>query len=301
MQKTLVIIAGPTASGKTDLTVWLARQLGTEVISADSRQIYREMFIGTARPAEEELQGVPHHFLAVKSVKDYYNAYMYEQDALQKIAELFERYDVLLMVGGSTLYIDAVVRGIDEIPTVLPSVRKELSRWYEEQGIEKMRSLLRRLDRDYYSRADLNNPMRLLKALEVSIQSGRPYSSFLTGSRKKRDFNILLIGIDWPRQILYERINKRVDLMIEKGLVREARELYPLRDYTALKTVGYKEIFDYFDGKHSLAQAIDLIKRNTRKYARRQLTWFRRYPDIKWFSPPDRQKILAWIEQNLTK
>ncbi len=299
MRKTLVIIAGPTAVGKTDLAVWLAKRFSTEVVSADSRQIYKEMFIGTARPTEEEMQGVKHHFIGVKSIREYYNAFMYEQEALELLDRLFGKYDVVIMAGGSGLYIDAIIRGIDDIPTVLPQIREGLAQWYGQQGLEKLRRLLERLDPEYYKTADLNNPMRLLKALEVSIQSNRPYSSFLTGKEKKRPFDILLIGLDLPRDQLYERINRRVLKMIDRGLVEEAKRLYPLRGYTALKTVGYREIFDYLDGKISLDQAIDLIQRNTRKYARRQLSFFRRYRQIKWFSPLQREEIFSWINSQL--
>ncbi len=298
--KNLIIIGGPTAVGKTDLAVWLAKKLDTEIISADSRQIYKEMFIGTARPTQEEMQGIPHHFIGVKSVTQYYNASMYEQEVMQVIEKLFRKYDSLIVVGGSGLYIEAIIRGIDDIPTVLPEIRNKLAQWYAREGLEKLRDLVKRLDKAYYNRADINNPMRLLKALEVSIQTARPYSSFLQGQNKKRPFNIILIGLDRPRAELYDRINRRVEKMVEQGLIKEAEKLIPYKNYTALKTVGYREIFDYLDGKLSLSQAIDLIQRNTRKYARRQLSWFRRYKDIHWFNPDEKDKIWQFIIEKIS-
>ncbi len=298
--KNLIIIGGPTAVGKTDMAVWLAKKLGTEIISADSRQIYKEMFIGTARPTPEEMQGIPHHFIGIKSVTQYYNASMYEQEVMQVIENLFHKYDNLIVVGGSGLYIEAIIKGIDDIPTVLPHIREKLAQWYEQYGLEKLKDLTRRLDKEYYNRADINNPMRLLKALEVSIQTARPYSSFLQGQNKKRPFKIILIGLDRPRAELYERINRRVEKMIEQGLIEEVKKLIPYKNYTALKTVGYREIFDYLEGKISLEQAIDLIQRNTRKYARRQLSWFRRYKDIQWFNPEEKDKIWQFIIEKIS-
>ncbi len=301
MRKTLVIIAGPTAVGKTDLGIWLAKKFGSVVVSADSRQIYREMYIGTARPTNEELAQVKHFFIANKSIHDYYNAFQYEQEALKLLDKLFKTNNVVFLVGGSGLYIDAIVKGIDDIPTVLPEIREKLSKWFENEGIEKLRWLLEKLDPKYYQLADLNNPMRLLKALEVTIQSAKPYSSFLRGRDKKRPFEIILIGLDMPREELYDRINTRVDKMVQAGLIEEARKLYQFKGVTALKTVGYQELFDYFDGKITKEQAIDLIKRNTRKYARRQLSWFRRYKDIKWFDPRQREEIYNWLVNELGK
>ena len=301
MRKKLVIIAGPTAVGKTDLAIWLAKKFSTVVVSADSRQIYKEMQIGTARPTEDEMQGVKHFFIANKSVKQYYNAYMYEVEALDLLHRLFEQYNPIIMVGGSGLYIDAIVKGIDDIPTVLPQIREQLMKWYEEAGKEKLQQLLLRLDPEYYQRVDLNNHMRLLKALEVTIQAGRPYSSFLKGKNKQRDFDIILIGLNRPRDELYQRINKRVEQMVQDGLMDEVKQLYPLKHLTALRTVGYQELFDYLDGKISFEQAVDLIKRNTRKYARRQLTWFRRYKDIKWFDPQQKNEIFSYILKRLNQ
>ncbi len=301
MGKKLVIIAGPTAVGKTELAIWLAKKFSTVVVSADSRQIYKEMQIGTARPTEEEMQGVKHFFIANKSVEQYYNAYKYEVEALELLNRLFKQYNPIIMVGGSGLYIDAIVKGIDDIPTVLPQIRQQLMQWYQEAGKEKLQQLLYRLDPEYYRRVDLNNQMRLLKALEITIQAARPYSSFLKGKNKQRDFDIILIGLNRPREELYQRINKRVDKMIQSGLIDEVKRLYPLKHLTALRTVGYQELFQYLDGKITLDEAIDLIKRNTRKYARRQLTWFRRYDNIKWFEPQQKEQIFSYIKEKLNE
>ncbi len=299
-QSFLVIICGPTASGKTSLAIELAQYFGSEIISADSRQIYREMSIGTAVPFPEERKGVRHHFIQNKSVFDYYNAFMYETEVIHLLEDLFRRMNPVIMAGGSGLYIDAVCRGIDDIPTVEPAVRQEMKELYVREGLEGLRSLLKKMDPDYYKKADLRNPKRLLKALEISVQTGRPYSSFLTQPHKQRSFRILKAGLDLPREDLYDRINRRVDRMIEAGLTEEARRLYPHRDTNALNTVGYKELFDYFDKKISLDEAITRIKANTRKYARKQLTWFRKDPEIRWFRPEETEEILRWIESKIT-
>ncbi len=301
MSKNLIVIGGPTAVGKTELAIWLARNLETEIISADSRQIYREMDIGVARPSEEELSAVKHHFIATKSIREYYNASMFENEALETINNLFYKYDNVIVAGGSGLYIDAIIKGIDDIPTVLPQIREQLARWYKETSLTHIQQLVQRLDPEYYAKADVNNPMRLLKALEVTIQSNRPYSSFLRGKSKKRPFNVIMIGLDRPRKELYERINSRTVKMIEKGLIDEVKSLMPFRESTALKTVGYKEIFDYLDGILTLEQAIDLIQRNTRKYARRQLSWFRRYKNIAWFNPDEKEQIWEYLTKKISK
>ncbi len=293
---TLVIICGPTASGKTALAIEVARHFGTEIISADSRQIYREMRIGTAVPSPEELAAVKHHFIQTKSIFDYYNAFMYETEVLALLEDLFRRMNPVVMAGGSGLYIDAVCQGIDDIPTVDPAVRQQMLVFYEQEGLEGLRRRLREVDPEYYGQVDLNNPKRLLKALEISVQSGRPYSSFLTRTRKERPFRFLKVGLDLPRQELYDRINRRVTQMVEEGLTEEARRLLPHRHTNALNTVGYKEIFDHLEGKITLDEAIERIRANTRKYARKQLTWFRRDPEIRWFRPEEREKIIEWIE-----
>jgi len=297
--KILIIISGPTAVGKTAVAIAVARHFGSEIISADSRQIYREMSIGTAVPSPEEMKAVRHHFIQNKSAYDYYNAFMYETEVIKLLEDLFRRMNPVIMAGGSGLYINAVCHGIDDIPTVEPAVRQEMKELYAWEGIEGLRSLLKKVDPEYYKKADLRNPKRLLKALEITVQAGRPYSSFLTQTRKQRPFRILKAGLDLPREELYDRINRRVDRMIETGLMEEARRLYPHRNTNALNTVGYKELFDYFDKKISLDEAITRIKANTRKYARKQLTWFRKDPDIRWFHPEEKDKIIEWIESSI--
>ncbi len=296
---TLVIICGPTASGKTALAIEVARHFGTEIISADSRQIYREMRIGTAVPSPEELAAVKHHFIRTKSIFDYYNAFMYETEVLALLEDLFRRMNPVVMAGGSGMYIDAVCHGIDDIPTVDPAVRQQMLVFYEQEGLEGLRRRLREVDPEYYGQVDLNNPKRLLKALEISVQSGRPYSSFLTRTRKERPFRTLKVGLDLPRQELYDRINRRVLQMVEEGLTEEARRLLPHRHTNALNTVGYKEIFDHLDGKITLDEAIERIRANTRKYARKQLTWFRRDPEIRWFRPEEKEKVIEWIKRKM--
>ena len=245
------------------------------------------------------MKAVRHHFIQSKSVFDYYNAFMYETEVTELLEDLFRRMNPVIMAGGSGMYIDAVCHGIDDIPTVDPAVRQEMKELYAREGIEGLRLLLKKVDPAYYEKADLRNPKRLLKALEISMQTGRPYSSFLTQTRKQRPFRILKAGLDLPREELYERINRRVLKMVEEGLVKEAQTLLPHRHLNALNTVGYKEIFDYLEGKLSLNEAIERIQANTRKYARKQLTWFRRDPKIRWFRPEETEKIIRWIEKEI--
>ena len=297
--KILIIISGPTAVGKTAVAVAVARHFGSEIVSADSRQIYREMRIGTAVPSPQELAAVKHHFIQTKSISDYYNAFMYETEVLDLLPQLFRRMNPVVMAGGSGLYIDAVCYGIDDIPTVDPAVRQQMKEFYEREGLEGLQRRLREVDPDYYTQVDLHNPKRLLKALEISVQSGRPYSSFLTRTRKERPFRILKAGLDLPREELYDRINRRVLQMMEEGLVEEARTLLPHRRVNALNTVGYKEIFEHLEGKLTLDEAVERIQANTRKYARKQLTWFRKDPEIRWFRPEESGKIIEWIEKEL--
>lgn len=298
MKKTLLVLAGPTAVGKTSCGIHIARHFNTEIISADSRQIYQETTIGTAVPTPEELAQAKHHFIQVLPVSEPYNASMFEFQVLEKLELLFEKHDLLLMVGGSGLYIDAVCHGIDDLPTVDPSLRKQLLLRYENEGLEALTWELRKLDPHSYSRLDLKNHMRVLKALEVSIQTGKPYSSFLSAEKKERPFQILRIALDMERQLLYERINKRVELMMEAGLLEEVNLLGHLREYTAMKTVGYRELFRHLDGELSLDEAVDLIQRNTRKFARKQLTWFRKENRYQWFSPNEGTEMLQWIEKS---
>lgn len=298
MKKTLLVLAGPTAVGKTSIGIDIARHFQTEIISADSRQIYMECTIGTAVPSPEELARVKHHFIQVVSVKEDYNASMFEFQVLEKLEELFEKHDLILMVGGSGLYIDAVCHGIDDLPTVDPDLRKRLLFRFETEGLEALTEDLKKLDPISYNQVDLKNHMRVLKALEVSIQTGKPYSSFLSAEKKLRPFHILRIALDMERELLYDRINSRVEVMMGAGLLEEVKQLHHLRGYTAMKTVGYRELFKHLDGELSLEEAVDLIQRNTRKFARKQLTWFRKENRYQWFSPDKRAEMLPWIEES---
>ena len=297
-QKTLIVIAGPTAIGKTELCIRLAEKLNTEIISADSRQIFKELKIGTAAPSEKDLQRVKHHFVGNKSIHDFYTAGMFELDVIELLKDLFSHKNNIIMTGGSGLYIDAVCKGIDALPRVDPQIRKDLTEQYEKEGIDSLRYKLQVLDPEYYRMADLQNPKRLLKALEITIQTGKPYSSFLTGNKKERFFNILKIGLNRDRQELYNIINQRVEKMVDAGLVEEAQKYYDYRDINALNTVGYKEIFQYLDGKITLERAKELIKRDTRRYAKRQITWFKRDKEIKWFLPGEFDQIYKYIKDH---
>ena len=297
MKKTLLVLAGPTAVGKTNCGIAIARHFNTEIISADSRQIYRECTIGTAVPSPEELARVRHHFIQTISVREPFNASMYEMQVLEKLERLFEKHDLLLMVGGSGLYIDAVCFGIDDLPAIDPEVRSRLLQSLEKEGLEALTQDLKKLDPVSYSQVDLKNHMRVLKALEVSIQTGKPYSSFLSSEKKKRPFQILRLALDMERELLYDRINQRVLQMMEAGLLDEVRQLLPLRSCTAMKTVGYRELFRHLDGELSLDEAVDLIQRNTRKFARKQITWFRKENRYQWFTPLELPLILRWLEK----
>lgn len=293
--KFLIVIVGPTAVGKTSLCIDLAHELGTEIISADSRQFFREMEIGTAKPSEEELQQVTHHFVNSHSIHDKFNAGDFEREALQKIEELFQYKDCLIMTGGSGLYINAVTEGMADIPEVSLSIRKELNDRLNKEGLDVLAEELRKLDPEYYDVVDLKNPQRVTRALEVCIGTGERYSELRKNSKKKRDFGVIKIGLDRPREELYARINERMDLMIDQGLFEEARELYPYKDHYALQTVGYKEIFDFFDGVYDREEAVRLLKRNSRRYAKRQMTWFGKDQEITWFHPDDFQDILKHV------
>lgn len=299
--KYLVIIAGPTGIGKTGLGIKLAKHFTTEIISADSRQIYKEMRIGTAIPSNEELNAVPHHFIHSISIHDKYNAARFELEAVSLIKKLFKKHWILFMVGGSGLYIDAVCNGIDDLPTIDPEVRKNFVEIYNQEGIEGLRIRLKKIDPEYYNKVDLKNYKRILKGLEVHAMTGKPYSSFLTQPQKKRPFSILKIGLTLPREELYKRINYRVDKMIKMGLVDEVKKLNDFRHINALNTVGYKEIFGYLDGDHSLERAIELIKKNTRNFARRQYTWFNKDTEIEWFHPDKLQQIMSFIDKQITQ
>lgn len=274
--KTLKVIVGPTASGKTDYSIELANQYNSPIISCDSRQIYKELKIGTAPPSEEQLAQIKHYFIFSHSIFDFYTAGKYELEALELINNLFLTHDTLIVVGGSGLYVDALCYGIDDFPDSDMTLRDNLMQRLSAEGIESLRNELRLLDPESYETIDKKNPQRIVRALEVCLQTGKKFSSFKSSSSKQRNFTIERTIIERPREELYDRINLRVDKMIESGLVDEAKELHKFKDLPALKTVGYKELFDYFDGKTSLEEAIDLIKRNTRRYAKRQITWFKR-------------------------
>lgn len=299
MKNVLLVIVGPTAVGKTELCLDLAQHYSTEIISSDSRQVYKELKIGTAAPTSLQLNRVKHHFIGTQSIHDYYNASMFENDVLELLSELFTSKPVVIMTGGSGLYVNAVCEGIDDLPTIDPGIRQNLIEKHETEGIESLRVMLKRLDPDYYEKADLKNPKRILKGLEVSLMTGKPYSSFLNNEKKKRYFQIIKAGLNIERNLLYERINQRVDEMIENGLVEEAKENFRYKNLNSLNTLGYKELFAYFEGKYDLERAIELIKRNTRHYARRQISWFNRDKEIVWFSPSEREKIIEHVEQQM--
>lgn len=292
----LVVVAGPTGSGKTDLAVTLAQRYGAPVVSADSRQIYRGLAIGTAQPSPEQLAAVEHHFIATHDISEDFNCGEYEVRALSLLDTLFRDRDTVIVAGGSGLYIQALCDGMDDLPTADPQLRAELTRRIETEGVAALAEELRRLDPDYYEAVDRSNPARVQRALEVCIQTGRPYSQQRMGVRRERPFDIVKIGIDLPRDVLYDRINRRVDAMMAAGLETEARSVYEHRRLNALQTVGYKELFDCFDGVTTLDEAVELIKRNTRRYAKRQLTWFRRDADIRWFRPDDIDGITSYID-----
>ncbi len=295
--KTLVVVLGATATGKTEIAIRLAQALGGEIISSDSRQVYREMTIGTAAPTPQEMESVPHHLIGTRSIEEEYSCGRYEQEASSLIERLFERQDLLYLVGGSGLYIDAVCRGMDDMPATDPQLRESLNLRLQTEGLEALVAELQKQDPVYFEQVDRQNPQRVLRALEVCLQTGRPYSETRTGQTKQRPFRILKLGITMPRDVLYERINRRVDRMVADGLEQEARGLYAHRHLNALQTVGYQEWFDYFDGTISREQAIELIKRNSRRYAKRQETWFRRDRDIHWVEAGPRcvEQAEAWL------
>lgn len=281
-QKTLIALVGPTAIGKTSLSIKLAKYFQTDIVSADSRQFFKEMHIGTATPTEDELQTARHHFIKHKSIFESYTVGDFERDAIAKLEGLFKKKDLVIMVGGSGLYVDAVIQGLDDFPEVDGKIREALMRQLQDSGIQSLQEDLERLDPEYHKKVDLENPHRLVRALEVCLSSNRPYSSFLGKEAAERGFRTVYLGMRAPRETVYERINSRVDAMIEKGLVEEARALYAHRGLNALQTVGYKELFSYFDGDSTLEFAVSEIKKNTRRFAKRQLTWYRKNDSILW-------------------
>lgn len=287
MMNTLLVLLGPTGVGKTEWSLQIAETLGCPILSADSRQIYKEMVIGTAAPTDEQLRRVPHHFVGTLSPEEYYSASEYETQAVPLIEELLLTHDFVVMTGGSMMYIDAVCKGIDEIPTIDEKLRKEVYELYEKEGLDAIRARLKILDPDFYHQVDLKNPKRVIHALEVCLMAGKPYSSLRTNPNKERPFRIVKIGFTRPREELYERINSRVDQMVNDGLIEEARKFYPLRHLNSTNTVGYKELFEYFDGKCTLDFAIDKIKQHSRNYARKQMTWFKKDKEITWIDLSD--------------
>jgi len=299
MKNTLIVLPGPTGVGKTEFATELAVRLGCSIISCDSRQFYREMKIGTAVPEAEQLARVPHHFIGFLSVTDYYSISLFERDVLALLPSLFAGNPVAVMTGGSMLYMDAVCRGMDDIPDTDPAVRQKYLELYQTEGIAALRMALKMLDPDHYARVDLHNPRRIMRALEITESTGRPYSSFLTAPTRERDFRIIKAGMTRGRDELYSRIDNRVDIMIEKGLESEAASLARYRGLNALNTVGYREMFSWFDGLITREQAVSLIKRNTRRYARKQLTWWKRDSEITWFDASEGGRIASWIESRL--
>lgn len=295
--KRLIVVVGPTGSGKTALAIALARHYGAPIISTDSRQVYRGMPIGTAQPTADELSLATHYFIADREPEDDFNCGRYEVEALALLERLFVDNDYVVAVGGSGLYVKALCEGMDELPETSAELREELKQRLATDGIESLFNELQQLDPVYAEVVDRHNPARVMRALEVCLASGRPYSEQRHGERAQRPFHIIKVGTDMPRDILYERINRRVDMMVADGLVEEVRALIPKRHLNALQTVGYRELFDYFDGKSTLEEAIDLIKRNSRRYAKRQLTWFRRDDDTVWFAPSDVESIIDHIDK----
>jgi len=293
--KTLIVITGPTAVGKTKLTIELARHFNVPIINADSRQLFRGMEIGTAAPTDKERQQARHEFTGMLNLEDYYSASMFEQDVLSWLSQHFKEHDIALMSGGSMMYIDAVCNGIDDIPTIRDDIRTMMKQRLQEEGLEALCEELKRLDPEHYEVVDKKNTRRVVHALEICHQTGNTYTSFRRQQKKERPFHLIKIGLNRPREELYERINQRVDNMMEQGLEAEARKLYPQRQLNALNTVGYKEMFAYMDGTWTLKEAIERMKGNTRRYARKQLTWFKRDKDMKWFHPDDKEQILNYI------
>ena len=283
MCKTLIGVIGPTAIGKTSLSIELAKHFETEIVSADSRQFYKEMSIGTAVPTDEELTQAPHHFIQHISIEDSYSVGDFEREALQKLNSLFLTHEKLIMVGGSGLYVNAVVHGLDEFPEVDPSNRAALNEKFADSGVQVLQEELKALDPEYFSEVDKDNPHRLIRALEVCLGTGKPYSSFRKNKRPEREFKSILIGLTAERELIYDRINKRVDMMMEQGLLEEVTQLADKKQLNALNTVGYKELFLHLEGKSSLEDAVSEIKKNTRRFAKRQLTWFRKNEEVNWF------------------
>lgn len=298
-KNTLIVLIGPTGVGKTDLSINIAEKYNSPIISADSRQLYSELKIGTAAPSEEYLKRIKHYFVGTLKLTDYYSAAQYESDVMKLLDELFKTHDTILLTGGSMMYIDAICKGIDDIPTVDNETREMMMEKYENEGLEKLCAELKLLDPEYYSIVDLKNPKRVIHALEICYMTGKTYTSFRTGNKKQRPFNIIKIGLCRDRNELYERINKRVDIMINDGLIDEVKLVYQYKNLNSLNTVGYKEIIQYLDGNWTLEFAIDKIKQNSRIYSRKQMTWFKRDSEINWFHPDSENEIFRFIENRI--
>ena len=300
MKNILIVLLGPTGVGKTGISIEIARHFKCEIISSDSRQFFREMKIGTAVPDESQLKEIKHHFIQSLSIKEYYSSSLFERDVLELLPKLFENCNIVLMSGGSGMYIDAVCNGIDDIPDVDCAVREKYIERYRKEGIEGLRVALKLLDPEHYAKVDLRNFKRIIRALEICETTGKPYSSFLKKHKRERDFGVIKIGLKRTREDLYRRINSRVDEMVIRGLEDEARNLYEFRNLNALNSVGYREYFDFFDGKISNQKAIELIKRNSRRYAKRQLTWWSKDKEIKWFHPDSVEEIIEYCSEKCT-
>ena len=300
MPHTLIVLIGPTGVGKTELSLSIAEHFQTCILSADSRQLYQELKIGTAAPTPSQLARVPHHFVGTLGLTDYYSAAQYEADVLEKLEELFQHNDTVVLTGGSMMYVDAVCKGIDDIPTVDKETRELMLQRYEEEGLETLCAELKILDPEYYQIVDLKNPKRVIHALDICYMTGKTYTSFRTQKHKERPFRIIQIGLTREREELYNRINRRVDEMMQEGLLEEAKSVYPFKHLNSLNTVGYKEIFNYFDGEWSLDFAIEKIKQNSRIYSRKQMTWFKRNPNIQWFHPEQKEEIMNYINDQLS-
>ena len=296
---TLIVLIGPTGVGKTELSLRLAEHFHTSIVSADSRQLYADLKIGTAAPTSEQLNRAPHYLVGTLKLADYYSAARYEEEALATLDNLFRQHDTVILTGGSMMYIDAICKGIDDIPTVDTETRELMLQRYETEGLEKLCAELKLLDPEYYRIVDLKNPKRVIHALEICYMTGKTYTSFRTQQKKQRPFRIIKVGLTRDRAELYDRINRRVDIMIEEGLLEEARSVYPYRTLNSLNTVGYKEMFNYLDGTWELPFAIEKIKQNSRIYSRKQMTWFKRNEEIQWFHPEQETEILDYINTKI--
>lgn len=297
--KTIISIVGPTAIGKTAVAIQIGNKFNTEVISADSRQFYKEMTIGTAKPSQKELQSIPHHFINSHSIQDILSAGDFEKEALKKINELFQQHDVLILVGGSGLFVNAVLEGLDDLPKAKEGVRESLNQTYKEKGLSFIQEKLKEIDPVYYTEVDISNPQRIIRAIEVFETTGIPFSHWRKNKKTERSFKTLSIGLEMDRALLYERINQRVDDMMDAGLLKEVETLYKSKHLPALQTVGYAELFDYIENKCNLEEAVSKIKQNSRRYAKRQMTWFKRNSTTVWFEPNKLPAIINYIENNL--